>query len=95
MINAIALASLILFGGLFLGFILTLKKSIKRKLIIWGLITMFIITPFLGWIISIIVGIIEGDGFAAVGMMMLLFPLFFVIGLVLLIVGIVRKEALP
>ncbi|TQR20583.1 hypothetical protein FG384_06870 [Psychrobacillus vulpis] len=87
------LVSLIILGGVFLGFILTLRKSLKRKLIIWGIITMFIITPFLGWIISILVGIIEGDGFAAVGMMMLLFPTFFIIGLVLLIVGFFRKEA--
>ncbi|WP_240793362.1 hypothetical protein [Psychrobacillus vulpis] len=93
MINAIVLVSLIILGGVFLGFILTLRKSLKRKLIIWGIITMFIITPFLGWIISILVGIIEGDGFAAVGMMMLLFPTFFIIGLVLLIVGFFRKEA--
>ncbi|WP_260858038.1 hypothetical protein [Bacillus sp. FJAT-22090] len=93
MSNAIVLASLIIFGGVFLGFILTLKKSIKRKLIIWGLITIFIFTPFFGWIISITIGIIEGDGFAAVGMMMLLFPAFFIIGIVLLIVGFFRKEA--
>ena len=44
--------------------------------------------PFLTFLISIQVGAAVGDGFAAVGMMMLLLPAFFVIGLITLLAGI-------
>ena len=83
----------IIFFGVYLGFVLTVKKSVKRKFIVWGLITIFLFTPFLGWFISIQVAIAEGDGFAAVAMMMILFPLFFLIGLILLLYGIFKKKA--
>ena len=83
----------IIFFGVYLGFVLTVKKSVKRKFIVWGLITIFLFTPFLGWFISIQVAIAEGDGFAAVAMMMILFPLFFLIGLILLLFGIFKKKA--
>lgn len=93
MTNAILVACFVVLVGISLGVVLTWKKSLKRKLILWGIITMFIFTPFLGWVISILVGIAEGDGFAAVGMIMILFPIFFIIGLVILLVGIFKKEA--
>ena len=90
---ALLFALAIIFFGVYLGFVLTLKKSVKRKFIVWGLITIFLFTPFLGWSISIQVAIAEGDGFAAVAMMMILFPLFFLIGLILLLYGIFKKKA--
>ena len=93
MTSAILIACFVVLVGVSLGVIVSRKKSMKRKLMLWGLITMLIFTPFLGWIISILVGIAEGDGFAAVGMMMILFPAFFIIGLLLLLVGVFRKEA--
>ena len=90
---ALLFALAITFFGVYLGFVLTVKKSVKRKFIVWGLITIFLFTPFLGWFISIQVAIAEGDGFAAVAMMMILFPLFFLIGLILLLYGIFKKKA--
>lgn len=47
-----------------------------------GLFIMLGFNPFLSFLISISVGIAEGDRFAAVGMMMLLLPSFFIIGLI-------------
>ncbi|GLC90343.1 hypothetical protein [Lysinibacillus piscis] len=91
MTNSILLVSILLFGFIFLGFILSLKKSTKTKFIVWG-IMIILITPFLSWVIGIIFGIIEGDGFAAVAVIAVLFPLFFIIGLVILIIGIVKKD---
>ncbi|MED1863757.1 hypothetical protein P4V41_09870 [Fictibacillus nanhaiensis] len=44
--------------------------------------------PFLTFLISVPIGIAVGDGFAAVGMMMILLPAFFIIGLITLLAGI-------
>ena len=82
---------IILLIGVYLGFILTMKKSTKRKFIVWGLITIFIFAPFLGWLLGILFAIIEGEGFAGFGMMVILFPLFLIIGLILLSIGIFKK----
>ena len=82
---------IVLFVGVYVGFILTIKKSGKRKFIVWGLITIFIFAPFLGWLLSIVYAIKEGDGFAGVGMMIILFPLFFIVGLIILGIGIFKK----
>ena len=43
---------------------------------------------FLSFLISITVGIAEGDGFAAAGMMRLSLPSFFIIDLITLLAGI-------
>ncbi|MFF3099892.1 hypothetical protein [Viridibacillus arvi] len=69
-----------------------INQSLKKKYIIWGLVTMFIFTPFVGWLISIAVAIAVGDGFAGVGMLMLLLPSFFIIGLILTLIGIFKKS---
>ena len=87
------LAFIFIFATVYIGFLLTLKKSKKRKYIIWGLLTIFIFTPVLSWVIGIIFGIIEGDGFAAIGMMTLLFPIIFIIGLILFLVGIFKNSS--
>jgi hypothetical protein len=67
---------------------LTKGKTTKRKLIVWGSFIMVGFNPFLTFLISIPVGAAVGDGFAAVGMMMLLLPAFFVIGLITLLAEI-------
>lgn len=82
----VAIGSLILLA--LLAIRLTKGKTRKRKYILWGLFIMFGFNPFLSFLISIPVGISEGDGFAAVGMMMLLLPSFFIIGLIPLLAGI-------
>lgn len=82
----IAIGALLLLA--FLAIKLTKGKTTKRKCIVWGIFIMVGFNPFLTFLISIPVGLAVGDGFAAVGMMMLLLPAFFIIGLITLLAGI-------
>ncbi|HWK23630.1 MAG TPA: hypothetical protein VNS08_11430 [Ureibacillus sp.] len=84
---AFAVAIIILVIAVSLAFHFTLGKSKKRKYVIWGLTTMIAIAPFFTWLISIWFAIIVGDGFAGIGLMMIMFPIIFLIGLILLLVG--------
>lgn len=90
---AIAISLLILVLGFTFARGLSQGRSTKRKYIVWGTATILIIAPFFSWIVSILFGINQGDGFPAVGLMMLLFPIFFLIGLVTLLLGIFKKES--
>ncbi|WP_078379877.1 hypothetical protein [Sutcliffiella halmapala] len=85
---AFAVAFGIIGIGIFIALAFTNGKSKKRKFIVWGITTMLAIAPFLSWIISILYGIYEKEGFAAIGLMMILFPLFFLVGIILLLIGI-------
>lgn len=89
---AIGIALTVLALGLMFASGLSQGKSAKRKYIVWGTTIILIITPFFSWIVSILFGINQGDGFAAVGLMMLLLPLFFLIGVVTLLIGIFKKD---
>ncbi|HYK74401.1 MAG TPA: hypothetical protein VEV44_15000 [Pseudoneobacillus sp.] len=89
---AIIVGIIILATSLFIAYKLSIGQSPKKKYIIWGLTTMFAITPLFSWLVSILFAVSVGDGFAAVALMMLLLPLFFVIGLSMLLIGIFRKE---
>lgn len=53
---------------------------------------MIVIAPLLSWLIAIPYGISEGDGFAAVGLLIILFPILFLSGLVTLLIGIFKKN---
>ncbi|WP_033578551.1 hypothetical protein [Priestia aryabhattai] len=89
---AIGIALTVLVLGLMFASGLSQGKSAKRKYIVWGTTIILIITPFFSWIVSILFGINQGDGFAAVGLMMLLLPLFFLIRVVTLLIGIFKKD---
>ncbi|QPA56415.1 hypothetical protein [Lysinibacillus sphaericus] len=71
-------------------FIICLGKSKKTTFIIWGITLMVVIAPLFAWVVSILYGIKEGDGFAAVGLMVILFPFLFLIGLVIFLVGVFK-----
>ena len=66
--------------------------TIKFKQIIWGIVTMFVIAPLLSWLIGMSYGIYVGEGFAAAGVMIILFPILFIVGLALLLIGILKKD---
>jgi hypothetical protein len=59
----------------------------RKKLIIWGCVTMFLIAPLLSWGLGIIYGVTVSSGFAGGGLMAVLFPIFFVVGIGILIKG--------
>ncbi|MDN4494331.1 hypothetical protein [Ureibacillus aquaedulcis] len=69
----------------------SLGKSTKRKLIVWGITTMLAIAPFFTWLGSIGFAIYVGDGFAGMGLMVIMFPILFLIGITLLLIGIFIK----
>ncbi|PGL67261.1 hypothetical protein [Bacillus sp. AFS055030] len=89
---AIVIAILIAIIGAALAHIFTKGQSKKRKYIIWGIANMVAIGPFLSFAIGITYAIIEGNGWAAM-LMWVLYPIIFVIGLILLIIGIFMKNS--
>ncbi|MCQ9283253.1 hypothetical protein NQ129_15795 [Priestia aryabhattai] len=89
---AIGVALLVLVLGLMFASGLSQGKSAKRKYIVWGTTTILIIAPFFSWAVSILFAISQEEGFAGVALMMLLFPFFFLVGLVTLLIGIFKKE---
>lgn len=90
---AIGVALTVLVVGLMFASGLSQGKSAKRKYIVWGTTTILIIAPFFSWVVSILFAISQEEGFAGVALMMLLFPFFFLIGLVMLLIGIFKKES--
>ncbi|WP_042347420.1 hypothetical protein [Bacillus massiliigorillae] len=68
------------------------EKENKREYILWGLATMFIFAPLGSCVIGIIFGVIYHDGFTAGGIMVILFPIIFLIGLYLIVQGIFKKK---
>lgn len=65
-----------------------METNPKRiKVITWGLVTMFLIAPLLSWILGVLGGSVAPSEYAAEGLMMLLFPLIFIIGIVVFIEG--------
>ncbi|WP_129703118.1 hypothetical protein [Priestia megaterium] len=90
---AIGVALLVLVLGLMFASGLSQGKSAKRKYIVWGTTTILIIAPFFSWAVSILFAVSQEEGFAGAALMMLLFPVFFLIGLVTLLIGIFKKES--
>lgn len=89
---AMGVAIVILSLAMLVAFQLGKGKSKKRKYIVWGIATMVAIAPFLSWLIGITYGISVGSGFAAMGIMVMMFAFLFLIGLISLLIGIFRKE---
>ncbi|MEY9978808.1 hypothetical protein [Lysinibacillus sp. RC79] len=88
---AFVIALLIVLVGLIAAFQLTEGRSEKGKYIIWGIITMIAFAPFLSFVIGVVYGMMVSNGWAA-SIMMFLSPLIFVIGLIVLILGIYKKD---
>ncbi len=51
----------------------------KFKQITCGIVTIFVIAPLLSWLLGISYGRYVGEGFAAIGVMVILFPVLFII----------------
>ncbi|MFF2289516.1 hypothetical protein [Peribacillus butanolivorans] len=48
---------------------------------------MFVIAPLFSWIVGTLYGISEGSGFAAIGVLIIMFPILFIVGVVLFWIG--------
>lgn len=89
---AVGVALLILIGAIVGGYKASIGKTRRKKLINWGLVTMFGIAPFFSWLVGISFGVYVGDGFTGGALMVMLFGAFFLIGLIMLLVGIFGKD---
>ncbi|WP_235907301.1 hypothetical protein [Niallia circulans] len=77
--------------GVVLGLHYSMEKTKKRKYIVWGIVLMFAISPFLSFAIGLSYAIISESGWAAL-IMLYIFPIIFLIGLVMLLIGIFKKD---
>lgn len=68
------------------------NNSKRKRFIIWGLATMFIIAPLLSWLFGMIYGVSEGSGFAAGSLFVILLPIFFIVGVIILIKGFMKPK---
>ncbi|WP_026564896.1 hypothetical protein [Bacillus sp. UNC41MFS5] len=66
-------------------------KSKKRKYIIWGITIMVAIAPFLSFSIGLTYAFIVRNGWAAL-IMWVLFPIIFILGLIVLLVGVFKEK---
>lgn len=83
----------IAFIGALVAYQLSKGKSKKRKHIVWGIALMLAISPFLSFAVGQTYAFIVGNGWAAL-IMWYLFPIGFIIGLIMLLVGIFKKKEL-
>lgn len=74
--------------GLTLAIVSSIGKSRKVKYIVWGLVTALVIAPSVSIMIGHLYAGYEAEGFAGVAMIMIMFPLIFLIGIVILLIGI-------
>ena len=79
--------------GVIIAAILTKESSVKRKYKVWGLMLILVIAPFLSFSLGLVYANLEQNGWAAV-LMFILFPILFLIGLIILLMGIFRKGAI-
>ncbi|MFJ7185995.1 hypothetical protein [Lysinibacillus xylanilyticus] len=88
---AFVIALLIVLVGLIAGFQLTEGRSEKGNYIVWGIITMIAFAPFLSFVIGVMYGIVVKNSWAT-SIMVYLSPIIFVIGLILLLLGVYKKR---
>ncbi|MGE7907559.1 hypothetical protein ACQKNS_24645 [Peribacillus sp. NPDC094092] len=81
----------IAFIGALVAYQLSKGKSKKRKLIVWGIALMLAISPFLSFAVGLTYAFTVGNGWAAL-IMWYMFPIGFIIGLIMLLVGIFKKK---
>lgn len=89
---AIAVLILVLILAFVLAYQLSERKSTKRKYIVWGIIIMVAIAPFLSFLIGMTFGMIVSSGWTIGGITVILFPIIFLVGLITLLMGICRKK---
>ncbi|QTL52552.1 hypothetical protein [Priestia aryabhattai] len=77
--------------GAMIAYQLSKGKTKKRKDIVWGIALMLTIAPFLSFAIGLTYAVIAENGWAAL-IMWYIFPVIFVIGLIVLLIGIFKKK---
>ncbi|WP_226556613.1 hypothetical protein [Priestia aryabhattai] len=77
--------------GAMIAYQLSKEKTKKRKYIVWGIALILAIAPFLSFAIGLTYAVIAKNGWAAL-IMWYIFPIIFVIGLIVLMIGIFKRE---
>ncbi|MFU1996835.1 hypothetical protein [Priestia megaterium] len=77
--------------GAMIAYQLSKGKTKKRQYIVWGITIILAISPFLSFAIGLTYAFIKEDGWAAL-IMWYIFPIIFVIGLIVLLIGIFKKK---
>ncbi|UOQ44889.1 hypothetical protein MUN89_02740 [Halobacillus salinarum] len=88
---AIFIGYVIALIGAIAAFLLSVEKTKNKKYKVWGIALMVPISPSLAFSIGITYSFIVEDPWAAL-IMWYIFPFLFIIGLVMLMVGIFKKE---
>ncbi|MEB2301399.1 hypothetical protein LAV72_17410 [Lysinibacillus xylanilyticus] len=88
---AFVIALIIVLVGLIAAFQLNEGRSEKGRYIVWGIITMIAFAPFLSFLIGVLYGMMVRNGWTA-SIMMILFPIIFIIGLIILLLGIYKNN---
>ncbi len=88
---AIAVGYAVALIGTVIAYQLSEGKPKKTKYKVWGIAIMLPISPALAFSIGLTYAVIVKNGWAAL-MMWYIFPLIFIIGLIMLLVGIFSKE---
>jgi len=76
-------AVIILVIGIIIAIWRSSNKSKGSKYRVWGITTMLIIAPVFSWLVGRLYGISEGSGFAMGAVLIIMFPILFIIGFVL------------
>lgn len=89
--KALGIALLIIVVVAATGRVLTKDQSKRRNRIVWGILVMIVLNPFVSWLIGICFAIFAGEGFAGMGVMVILFISMFFMGACILISGLLTK----
>ncbi|MFB5281850.1 hypothetical protein [Peribacillus sp. Hz7] len=84
-------AVIILVIGITIAIWRSINKSKESKYRVWGITTMFIFSPILSWLVGSFYGMSEGSGFAMIGVLIVMFPILFIVGVVLYWIGSKEK----
>ncbi|ARF18680.1 hypothetical protein [Sporosarcina ureae] len=88
---AIAVGYVIALLGAVIAYQYSKGKSKKRKYQVWGFSLMLPISPALAFSIGLTYAVIVKNGWAAL-IMWYIFPVIFIIGLMMLLVGVFKRE---
>lgn len=91
MISPLYLGYLITLLTIPIAYLLSMGKSKKAKYKMWGIVIMLLISLPLAYSIGITYSLIVGNPWATL-LLLYVFPVIFIIGLILLVVGIFKKD---
>lgn len=90
-VMAIVIGYIIAFSGVLAASVISLDKPQNKKYMVWGIVLMIPISPAFAFAAGLSLAVIVGSGWGGM-IMWYIFPIIFIIGLVMLLIGIFKKE---